>query len=884
MRSLLTRLRLWIRRARWEEELRQEMETHRLLRQDALERAGADAPAAASRRALGNITLAREEAHDVWIWPWLDGLIRDARYGVRGLCRQPGFALTSIFTIALGTGALASVLSILHAALLRPVPYPHADRIVQVAQTLNGRNRDEVSTVDVLALRERSRSLSHVTIAWFSTASLAGQGLPERAQRVYTDWQAFEMLGVQPLLGRLPTAADEKPDAEPVVVIGYALWVERFGLDRAVIGRTLRVDGQPHAIVAVMPPSFKFPAPYWSAGDLWLLRGPAHPSWPDSRSRVVLAFGLLREGVQIEQAQAEADAIAAALDARYPDPAGRVGLQVTSWAAPVLTDARPRVWLIVAAAGVLFLIVCINISNLLVSRGLARRRELAARVALGAGSARLARQLITETALLFLIGGGAGVVAAIWGSRLLVSIRSYDIPRMDEAAIDFRVAAAAMAITLAAAAIVGLVPALQATTARMSDLAGSGVRSVTSGRGWRRVQASLIAAEIALSLVLLSGAGILLEGARKLARVDPGFDVRGLLLVRVALPPDKYKELSTQSAFYDRVIDGLLKIPGVTAAGAVNVPPGAGGSGRDTVVLDTDTVPSSSKQLRRADLRVVSQGYLETLGLAPRTGRFFSATDSASAPVAIVNETFARRYFDNQPAVGRHLRITFNGIKALEPRPREIVGIVADLKEKTLYEATPPAVYVPIAQNGSALVPLRMALVVRTVRPSGDVIPLIRLAISEVDEEQAAHGFMAIGDLMQSELSLNRLNLALLSVLAAFALFLAVIGVYGVTTQGVRNRTREIGIRVALGVSRLGVVRLLLREAMVLVLAGIGCGALGAVWSASLVRSLAHGIDETSAATFISAAGLLAAAVMLACYLPARRAARIDPAIVLRVE
>jgi predicted permease len=874
----------WIRRAQWEDDLRQEMETHRLLRRDALERAGTGDAATASRRAFGNVTLAREESHDVWIWPWLDSLVRDTRYGLRGLWRQPGFALTSIFTIALGTGVLASVLSVLNAALFLPAPYPNVDRLVQIAQTINGRNRSEASTIDVLALRERSRALSHVTIAWFSTASLTGQGLPERARRVYTDSQAFAMLGVQPLLGRLPTTDDELPDADPVVVIGYTLWAERFGLDRGVIGQTLRVDGKAHTIVAVMPSTFKFPAPYWSAGDLWLLRGPAHASWPASRSRNVLAFGLLREGVGIEQAQAEADGIAVALDARYPDPAGRVGLQITSWAEPVRTGARPRLLLIVSAAGVVFLIVCVNVSNLLISRGLSRRRELAARVALGAGGARLVRQLLTETAWIFLIGGSAGVLAAIWGSRLLVSIRSSDIPRMDEAVIDFRVAATAMAIALAAAAIVGLVPALQATTARMSDLAGSGVRSVTSGRGWRRVQTGLIAAEIALSLVLLSGAGVLLEGARKLARVDPGFDVRGLLQARIALPPDKYKALSAQSTFYDRVIDELLKIPGVTAAGAVNLPPGVGGSGWDTVVLDTDPVPTSPDQLRRADVRVVSQGYLETLGLAPRTGRFFSATDSPAAPVAVVNETFARRYFDHQPVLGRHLRITFNGIKALEPRPREIVGVVADLKEKTLYEVTPPTVYVPIAQNGSALVPLRMALLVRTARSSSDVMPLIRSAISEVDEEQAVHGFMALGDLMQSELSLNRLNLALLSVLSAFALVLAVIGVYGVTTQGVRHRTREIGIRVALGVSRLGVVRLLLREAVILVVAGIGCGALGAIWSANLLRSLAHGINETSIATFVAAAALLAAAVMLASYLPARRAANIDPAVVLRAE
>jgi putative ABC transport system permease protein len=884
MRRWFRRVLFWLRSGKMAEELRQEIETHRSLRQDALERAGADDPAAASRRALGNIMLAREDAREMWIWRWLDDMARDVRYAIRGLWRQPGFAMTSILSIAIGTGTLASVLSVVHAVVLRPAPYPNADRIVQIGQLVNGRNRSEVSMVDVLALREASRSLSHVTIAWFSNASLAGGGLPERARRVYTDSQAFDMLGVQPLIGRLPTAADDALDAESVVVIGHGLWSERFGSDREVIGRTLRVDGQQHTVIGVMPAGFRFPAPYWASGDLWLLRGPSHPSWPDSRARMVLAFGLLKEGATIERAQLEAEAVATALDARYPDANGRIGLQLTTWAETVRTAARPRLWLLLGAAGIVFLIVCVNVANLLVSRGLDRQREMAARVALGAGSARLVRQLLTETVVLFLFGGSAGVLAAIWGSRLLVAIRSGEIPGMDEATLDARVAIAAMAITLAAAAIVGLVPALQAATARMSDLAAPGGRGTSRVRGWHRIQCGLVAAEIGLALVLLCGAAVLLEGARKLARVDPGFDPSGLLHARVALPPEKYPALEAQVAFYERVIDGLLKIPGVTAAGAVNLPPGVGGSGHLSVVIDADPVPASDGDLRRADVRVVSAGYLEALGLTPRAGHFFSALDSPTVPIAIVNEAFARQYFDGPSAVGRRLRITFGSIDALDPLPRTVVGVVANLKEKTLYEPTPPTVYVPITQAGSWRVALRMALLVRSPRPPGDLIPLIRAAIAQVDAEQAASGFMAMGDLMESELSLNRLNLALLSVLSTVALFLAVIGVYGVTAQAVRQRTREIGIRLALGVPRGGVISLLLREAGTLVLFGVGCGAVAAIWSTGLLRSLVHGIDHTSTGTFVSAGVVLAVAVLGGCYFPARRAARIDPAIVLRSE
>jgi predicted permease len=884
MHAGFRRILFWLQSRRRAEELRQEIETHRSLRQDALERAGADDAAGASRRALGNITLAREDAREVWIWPALESVPRDVRYAIRGLRRQPAFALASMLTIAVGTATLASVLSVADAVLFRAVPYPNADRIVQIGQTTNGRTRSEVSTIDVLALREGAPSLSHLTIAWFSEASLAGDGLPERARRVYTDWQAFPMLGVQPLIGRLPTAADEAPGAEPVVVIGHRLWVERFDSDPGVLGRMLRVDGLPHVIVAVMPARFGFPAPYWSSGDLWLLRGPGHPSWPDSRARTVLAFGLLAEGAGIERAQSEADAVAAALDARYPETTGNVGLRLTTWAETVKAAARPRVWLILGAAGVVFLIVCVNVANLLLSRGLDRRRELAARVALGAGSVRIARQLLTETAVLFFAGGSAGLLAAIWGSRLLVAIGSYDIPRMDEAVVDVKVAAAAMAITLAAATVVAFVPALQASTARMSDLTASGARGAAHGRGWRRIQSGLVCTEIALALILLCGAAVLLEGARKLARIDPGFRVDGLLHARVALPPGKYQQVEAQVAFYDRLVEGLLDIPGVVAAGVVDVPPGVGGSGGPSVLLDADPLPGSAGDLRQADVRAVSAGYLEALGLTPRTGRFFSASDLTTAPIAVVNEAFVRQYFEAGSAAGRRLRITFGGMRALERLPRTIVGVVPDLKEKTLYEPTPPTVYVPITQIEARQVALRMALLARTVRAPDDVIPLIRAAIADVDPEQAASGFMTMEALMESELSLNRLNLVLLSVLSTVALFLAVIGVYGVTAHTVRQRTREIGIRLALGGSPAGVVGLLLRASGALILVGVGCGALAAIWSAGVLRSLVHGIDETSAGTFVGAGLVLGLAVLASCYFPARRATRIDPAIVLRSE
>jgi len=371
------------------DELQEEMETHRALREDALSRDGDRDPGAASRRALGNTSLALDDARDVWIWPWFDSVFRDIRHALRGLRRRPGFAITAILTIAIGSGALASVLSVVHAVLLRPAPYPNAVRIVQVEQELRGRARDEVSAADILALREGSPSLARVSLAWFSETSIAGGALPERAKLVYTDWQAFEILGTAPLLGRLPSEADEAASAtEPVVLIGHRLWTAMFASDPDIIGRRVRINGQTHAVIGVMPEGFRFPAPYWSPGDLWLMRGPSHSSWPKARGRTFLAFGLLDEHATLARARQEAAAVARALDAQFPDAAGPIGLQLTDWAASVRADARPRLMMILAAAGVVFLIVCVNVVNLLVSRGVDRQRELAARAALGAGDRR----------------------------------------------------------------------------------------------------------------------------------------------------------------------------------------------------------------------------------------------------------------------------------------------------------------------------------------------------------------------------------------------------------------------------------------------------------------------------------------------------------------
>jgi len=482
--------------------------------------------------------------------------------------------------------------------------------------------------------------------------------------------------------------------------------------------------------------------------------------------------------------------------------------------------------------------------------------------------------------LLFAMGGAAGILLAVWGSRVIVSMRSFSIPRMEEAAVNITVATMALAAVLSAALVVGVVIALQATSGGRLGLDAAGARGASQGRRGRRIQRALVAAEIALALVLLCGAGVLVEGARAQARVDAGFDTNGLLHARINLPRDKYSTAPLQRDFLEHMVDAISAIPGVRHAGVVDVPPGVGGSNARAVLLDTDPAPQSDRDLRQANIRIADASYFVALGLTPRAGRLLAPADRESSPVAVVNEAFVAAHLDGRPAVGRQIRVVLRGETAATAPLRTIVGVYADVKERTLYQPTPPTVYLPVDARDAT----RMAIVVRTDRPLGEMTLAVRRAISSADAEQAAYGFMSLGDLMGSELSLNKLNLQLLGALGVVALLLAVIGVYGVTAHAVRQRTREIAIRLTLGLTPAAVKRLLLRECALLIGVGFLAGAVGAVWSAGVLRSLVYGINSTSPVTFATAAAVLAIAVLLGSYVPARRAARVDPANVLRAE
>lgn len=865
IRPFLRRLAYLFRRDTMEADLREEIESHRLLREERLKQSGASDAAHHSRRTLGNITLAQEDARAVWLGWWAQDLLQDARFGVRFLRRQPVFTVTAILTLAIGTAALAVVFSIANTVLFRPVPYTNADRLVQVVRTASGpggraRILDEVSSQSIDTLRGAATTLEAVTIAYGFSAALSGSGLPEPAQGIHTDADVFRVLGTAPIFGRWPTGTDSTA-ADPWVVIGQKLWRTQFDGGADVIGRQVRINGRVHVVLAVMPDTFTFPAPYYPGADLWVPRDATHPSLREPQTPVLLAFGVLRPGATIPAAHTEAATIAS--------------LSVTPWAADIRAGSRPRLALMIGAGLVVFLIVCANVANMLLSRGVDREQELTSRVALGAGRWRLIRQMLTETTILFAAGGMCGGLLAIWCLQGLAAMSVYGLPRLTEVSIDWSVLALTMFVVWLAALIVGTLTVLHSAGRRVE-----GSRGASHTPRLRRVQRVLMAAEVALALVLLLGAGLLADVARLQARIDPGFDPAHIIQARVSLPFDRYPTEEDQATFTTQVLARLSATPGISVAAAVTSPPGSGGTPRPSFVMESAQVPDSPRDFSRALTRVISDGYFGTLGLAPVRGTTFHGSSRSTPPVAIVNAAFVRQFLGDVPPVGARLRVAPAGVNALEDNARTIIGVVPDIREGQLYEPPPPTIYVPVSQATS----LRMTYLVRSA-PGADAAREIRAAVAHVDPNQALRGpVVPLMDAMYDSMTLNRLNLVLLGVLASVAVLLSVVGVYGVTTHHVRHRTRDIAIRLALGVDPNAVRRLIIADGLRVTLVGLLAGGLGAVWAVPALRSLIIGASTLSPAICIGAPVLVLAVVALACDIPARRAAALDPTIVLRGE
>jgi predicted permease len=803
-----------------------------------------------------------------------DSLLHDLRLAVRALRRSPGFTAAAALTLALGIGATTAVFGIVDAVLLRPLPYPAPDRLVRLYQgdRHSGTTREGFSTPDFLDLRERSRTLEGA--AAFRTRPMAlGGEEAERVSATHASHELFPLLGASPLLGRAYDAAEDSPGGEPVVVLGERLWRRRFGADPAILGRTVLLDDRAHVVVGVLPADFAFPS---AETDLWVPLRAA----PTSAPRGVHDLGVvarLAPGATLDGARREIATIAAELEAEHPaDNEGRDFLAVPLRDA-LVGDVRPRLLLLLGATTLVLLVACANVAHLLLARATTRSREVAVRTALGATRGRLARQFTVEALVLALLGGTLGVGLAGWALDLLVGLVPGGVPRIEAAAIDGRVLAVVATTLTAVGLVFGLAPALARRDVGLhATLREAGAPGLSASRRRVRARGAHVVAEIALAVTLVGGASLLIRSFARLLDVDPGFRAENVVKLDFQLPARRYPQAFSDfpeypeiRAFHGELLRRVATIPGVSAAAiAVNHPVDPGWT--TSFRLEGQTEAEAATQ-PETSIRIVSPDYFRTVGVPLLRGRLLEPRDDGAAPrVVVVNAAFARRHLSGVDPIGRRIE--------LFGRDHEIVGVVGDERFDGLGAEPPPAVYPPLAQMPLSAGSL---LVLAAGRPEA-VIPQVRAIFRELDPQLAVFGVEALEETLAGSIAAPRFTALLLGLFAALALALAVVGVHGVLGYTVAQRSREIGIRLALGASRARVTRDVVAEGLRLAALGLALGLAGTLALGHALRGMLFGIGAADPATLLGVAALLAAVATAASWLPARRAAKVDPMTTLR--
>jgi putative ABC transport system permease protein len=800
----------------------------------------------------------------------MDVLLRDIRYGIRSLVKRPAFTLIAGMTLALGIGANTAIFSVVNTVLLRPLPYRDAERIVTVWQNnaKAGVSRNDVSPANFLDWQEQSRSFeSMVGIEPFGF-SMVGNGEPERFPVWLVTAGFFETMGTNPLRGRTFSSQDYQPGNERVVVISHSLWQRRFGGDQNLVGQKLTLNGQPYTVVGVMPPEFQFPpdrevwAPRVLRENDRQLRGPTY--WN--------VIARLKPGVTINQAQDEMNAIAGRLASQYPDTNGGMGSTVVSLADQLTGHVRTSLWILLGAVGFVLLIACGNVANLLLVRGAERHREFAIRSALGAARVRLIRQLLTESLLLALLGGFGGLLLAAWGVRLILAFNSAKVPRIEYVSMDLRVLLFALGVSVITAVIFGLIPATQFSRPNLQSTLKERGAVKGSTRHWLRN--SLVVGEVALALVLLTGAGLLVRGFVNLLRVDPGFAKDRVLALQVFLPRN-LQQPEKITGFFDQSLQRVAEVPGVQAAAVVSSPPFI--NLEQDVPFTIEGLPTPPKGNEpSAYYNEVSPDYLNVMSVPLRRGRFFTKFDKpGSAQVVVINETLARRYFGNENPVGKRLVVMYD-----PPESREVVGVIADVLHNGLDSAPRPEMFVHYQQSPTP----QMTFVVKTAGDPSAMLSAVKGAIREVNRNQTFSKTATMEQLVGDSLLRQRFNLLLLGSFAVLALGLAGIGIYGLISYSTKQRTHEIGLRMALGAQSADVIRLIVGQGLMLALTGIAIGLVASFALTRLMKGLLFGVSATDPVTFIVISLLLASIGLLASWIPARRATKVDPLVALRYE
>ena len=799
----------------------------------------------------------------------METFLRDIRYGVRSLLKRPGFTAIALVALALGIGANTAIFSLVNAVLLRPLPFAEPDRLVWVWGNIkNGSNGASVSPLDFLDYRQQNSTFEEFAASMQLRLNYTGGSEPERLEANGVTGNYFQALGAKPAFGRTFLLENEKPGNDQVAVLSYSFWQKRFAGDPAIINKAITLDGRSFAVLGVMPPDFSMPR----AVDVWVpMNFDIHPGMKQRKAHFLRPIGKLKAGVTMAQAQADTDAIARRLEAQYPESNSGWNLRLVSLREQLVGNTRPTLFILFGAVGLVLLIACANVANLLLVRAAGRQKEIAVRTALGAGRWRIVRQMITESVLLALVGGALGTLLALWGVEVLVALSAESLPSTAHVGIDATVLGFTLLVSVLTGVLFGLAPAVRTMKLNLSESLKEGGRSGSEGAHRNRTRSVLVVLESAVAVVLLIGAGLLVRSLWLLQDTSPGFDPSNVLTMGVNLPGEKYDAPEKSARFFSELESRVAGLPGVESVGLVSELP-LSGQPNDMPYTVEGRPPVSINQAFDDDFRRVNTNYFKALGIPFLRGRNFTEQEvREGAKVVIISDLLARQVFPNEEPLGKRLIMSFGNTAF------EIIGIVGDIRHRALESNPAAAMYMP-AYEGS------MNVVIRSKGDPASLAAAVRKEVLQIDPNQPVADVRTMEQWLEKAVAAPRYRTTLLGLFALVALALASTGIYGVMSYSVSQRTHEIGVRMALGARRLDVMRLVVRQGMTLVIVGVALGLAGAFALTRLMASLLFGVTAKDPFTFVAVAAVLTLVAFVACYLPARRATKVDPLVALRYE
>jgi predicted permease len=815
----------------------------------------------------------------------MNQLLQDLRVAPRQFLKYPGFTAVAIITLALGIGANSAIFSVVNAVLLRPLPFKNPDRIVRVwhtppAKSFPGIDRFSVSAANYIDWKRDNHVFDEMGIVSGRLLTLTGMAQPQQVTACTVGAGFFEALGVPPMLGRSFAPEEDQPGRTQVVILSYRFWQEHFGSNRGIVGSNLTMDGQNFQIAGVMPEGFRFP----DFAQMWLPMG-----WTDKERAVrgehhSMVIARLKSGVDLHQAQAEMNAISSRLEQLYPVDDKGWGAIVVPLQADMVNDVRPALLVLLGAVGFVLLIACANVANLSLAKTFSRQKEIAIRTALGASAGRVVRQILTESVALAMMGGALGLVIAYFGERFVMAFLANQLPGSIEAGTDWKLFAFTAGLSLLTGVLAGVLPARRLANSDINQALKEGLGRTDTHSGSHATRNVLVVAEVALSLILLIGAGLMIRSLHELRNVAPGFESRGVLTMTAAISMSKFPGPQQQIQFFDQVMQRIRSLPGVESAGVVDDVPLDNNGSHQPIQIEGQPVVAMADQ-PEVDVRMISPGYMQSMRTPVLRGRDFNDQDVADRPATVViSRSMAERFWPGEDPIGKRLTLTFS-----PQRIREVVGVVGDVKLDSLNQARPSTtLYVPLGQLSKSpdfdWRSFPMSLVVRSTTAPGSMVSAVTNVIHDVDPNVPVRDVFTMDDLVANSLSQPRLNMFLLGVFSALAMLLAAIGIYSVLSYSVRQRVPEIGIRLALGARINDVLRLVVVEGMKPTLLGVLIGLAGALALSRVVASLVFHVKPTDPLTFAGVAGLLGLVALLACLIPAYRASRVNPVVALRNE